>query len=894
MSLKSELVDHYNGLGDWFVPSRKITSEEIAACSWTGISCNSKSTMVIGLDLSGRGLGGEISGKQFGVFVDLVSLNLSHNLLWGHLPVSIFNLTNLRNLDISRNNFSGQFPSGVSGLKKLAVLDAFSNSFSGPLPTEVSQIESLKVLNFAGSYFSGPIPKEYGNFRSLEFIHLAGNFLSGEIPTELGKLQTMTHMEIGYNSYQGRVPWQLGHMSELKYLDIAGANLSGPIPRELRNLTKLESLFLFRNQLDGFIPSEFSKLVSLKSLDLSDNLISGQIPESFSELKNLTLLSLMYNQMTGAIPQAIADLPMLETLLIWNNFFYGSLPQSLGISSQLKLVDVSTNNFNGSIPPNLCANGMLSKIILFSNNFTGQLPLSLSNCSSLVRIRLEDNSLSGPISLNFSSLSDISYVDLSRNTFIGGVPEDILQASKLEYFNVSDNPELGGDLPPGIWSLPLLQNFSASSCNISGTIPSFKFCKSLSVIELSSNALSGIIPETISDCQGLSIINLSENNLSGSIPEKLGHSTSLQLLNVSFNDISGSVPGDNTFRLMGSSAFIGNPKLCGLPLHRCPDSKEVQNEFLWVLILSVAVVTFIALAVSGVCYIQKGRKKGQWKMVSFSGLPKFTANDVIKSFNSTEFIEALPYSLASSPVCKVTLPTGITVLVKKIECDPQRMKVLEECIIQMGNARHKNLVRLLGYCYKRDLVYLLYDYLPNGTLAEKIATKQDWTSKYKAVMGIVKGLYFLHHECYPAIPHGELRASNIVFDEKMELRLAEFGFRFLMQLNKGSFPSTFSKMHPDQFNAAMKEELYMDIYNFGNIVLEILTSGRVKHLSQSMQNKSTEALLEDICNEHEVGPQNSSRKEIRLMLEVALLCTRNRSSERPSMEDMLKLLSGSK
>ena len=86
----------------------------------------------------------------------------------------------------------------------------------------------------------------------------------------------------------------------------------------------------------------------------------------------------------------------------------------------------------------------------------------------------------------------------------------------------------------------------------------------------------------------------------------------------------------------------------------------------------------------------------------------------------------------------------------------------------------------------------------------------------------------------------------------------------------------------------------MDVHNFGNIVLEILTSGRVKHLSQSMHNKPTEALLEDICNEHEVDPRNSARKEVSLMLEVALLCTRSRSCERPSMEDVLKLLSGSK
>ncbi|KAL9233937.1 hypothetical protein vseg_008869 [Gypsophila vaccaria] len=892
LSIKSEVVDHYNGLGDWFLPSGEDPTSDIAACSWSGVSCNNNSTMVVGLDLSGKGLSGELSGKQFHVFADLVTLNLSHNQFSGMFPGLVFNLTNLRSLDISRNSFTGHFPNGVSGLKKLVVLNAFSNSFSGELPADISQIESLKVVNFAGSYFSGSIPAEYGSFKSLQFIQLAGNLLGGEIPPELGKLQTVTHMEIGYNSYQGGIPWQISNMSELQYLDIAGANLSGVLPKELSNLTKLESLFLFRNQIHGLLPKEFSKLVSLKSLDLSDNLIFGEIPESFSELKNLSLLSLMYNEMSGSVPEAIAELPMLDTLLIWSNSFSGSLPHSLGINSKLQVLDVSTNNFSGSIPPNLCANGMLSKLILFSNYFSGELPLFLSNCSSLVRIRFEDNSLTGRISLDFTSLPDISYVDLSRNNFTGGVPEGITLGSKLEYFNVSDNLELGGVLPPRIWSLPHLQNFSASSCNISGSIPPFESCKSLNFVELNLNRFSGDIPESISECQFLSSVDLSHNNLSGSIPEELGRSSSLQLLNVSFNDMSGSIPKSNSFKLMGESAFSGNPNLCGAPLTSCSNSRKTQTEFLWVLILCITVVAFIALAVSGLCYVQKVRKRGQWKMISFNGLPNLTANDVLKSFNSTEFIETMPYALPSSPVCKVTLPTGITVLVKKIELMPEKIEVMEEFIVRLGNTRHNNLTRLLGYCYNKDLLYLLYDYVPNGSFSEKITLELDWASKYKIVLGIAKGLCYLHHNCHPAIPHGDVRTCNIVLDDNMEPKLAEFGFRFLMQLNKGSITSTFSKTQGGQYNALIKEELSTDVCNFGEIILDILTNGRVKNVRKSAQSKTKDSILEDVCKEIGVGSQNPSRKEIDLLLQVALLCINN--TARPTIQDVLKLLSGSK
>ncbi|KAK9268830.1 hypothetical protein L1049_000594 [Liquidambar formosana] len=822
LSLKSELIDDSKRLTDWFVPSGGDPSGKISACSWSGVTCNKNFTMVIGLDLSMKNLGGAMSGKQFKLFTELNDLNLSHNSFSGQLPVGIFNLTNLRSLDISRNNFSGQFPSGVSGLGNLVVLDAFSNSFSGPLPVEISQLDSLKVLNLAGSYFDGPIPSEYGSFKSLEFIHLAGNFLSGSIPAELGKLKTVTHMEIGYNSYQGSIPWQLGNMSELQYLDIAGANLSGSIPNQLSNLTKLQSLFLFRNQLTGLIPWEFSKIMSLTSLDLSDNQISGPIPESFAELKNLRLLSLMYNYMNGTVPEGIAELPLLDALFLWNNFFVGSLPQNLGKNSKLKWVDVSTNGFNGSIPPSICSGGELVKVILFSNSFTGGLSSSLSNCSSLVRLRIEDNFFSGEIPLKFGLFPDITYVDLSRNKFTGGIPIDISQASKLQYFNVSSNPELGGIIPAETWSLPLLQNFSASSCSISASLPPFQFCKSISVIELNMNNLSGTVPENVSNCQflermnlanndltghipeelaslpALGVLDLSHNNFTGSIPENFGNSSSLLLLNVSFNDISGSIPSEKKFKLMGSSAFVGNPKLCGAPLHPCSGSKEIQDglglqskgitKLTWVLLLCAGLVLLITVSVLGIYYFQRG-SKGQWKMVSFIGLPRFTANDVLRSLNSTESMETVPPLSAS--VCKAVLPTGITVSVKKIEWESNSMKAMSEFITRMGNARHKNLIRLLGFCYNKYLAYLLYDYLPNGNLAEKIRVKRDWAAKYKIVIGIAKGLCYLHHDCYPAIPHGDLKSSNIVFDENMEPHLAEFGFKFLEQMSKGSFHQQF-------------------------------------------------------------------------------------------------------
>lgn len=812
LSLKSELIDDDNSLHDWMVPSIGNLTTSSYACSWSGIKCN-KDSIVTSIDLSMKKLGGVLSGNQFSFFTNVIHLNLSQNLFSGQLPTQIFNLTSLKTLDISRNNFSGQFPKGVHSLKNLVVLDALSNSFSGTLPAEFSELKYLKVLNLAGSYFRGSIPFEFGSFRSLEFLHLAGNSLTGNIPPELGNLKTVTHMEIGYNFYHGFIPPQLGNMSQLQYLDIASANLSGPIPKELSNLTNLHSIFLFRNQLTGSIPSEFNKIQPLTDLDLSDNFLSGSIPESISELKNLRLLSLMYNDMSGTVSDGIAQLPSLETLLIWNNSFSGSLPESLGKNSKLGWVDVSTNNFNGSIPPNICGGGVLFKLILFSNKFTGSL-FSISNCSSLVRLRLEDNSFSGEIPLKFKHFPEITYVDLSLNNFVGGIPSDIYKATHLEYFNVSYNMQLGGNIPSQMWSLPKLQNFSASSCGILGTIPLFEYCKSISAIDLGKNNLSGIIPRSVYKCQALVAIKLSYNNLTGRIPEELasipiletvelsnnkinglipekfGSSSSLQLLNVSFNNISGSIPKSKSFISMGRSAFVGNSELCGAPLRPCTESVGILGgkstwKLTYIMLLSVGLLIILLALAFGIHYFKKGFKS-QWKMVSFVGLNQFTANDVLTSFSTSTEHTQVP----SPVVTKAFLPTGITVLVKKIEWETRSIKLVSEFIMRLGNARHKNLIRVLGFCHNQNLVYLLYDYLQNGNLAEKIGMKWDWEAKLRTVVGIARGLCFLHHDCYPAIPHGDLKSSNIVFDENMEPYLANFGFKHVLQLSKGLSSTT--------------------------------------------------------------------------------------------------------
>lgn len=85
----------------------------------------------------------------------------------------------------------------------------------------------------------------------------------------------------------------------------------------------------------------------------------------------------------------------------------------------------------------------------------------------------------------------------------------------------------------------------------------------------------------------------------------------------------------------------------------------------------------------------------------------------------------------------------------------------------------------------------------------------------------------------------------------------------------------------------------MDIYNFGEIILEILSNGRLTNAGPSIHSKPRDVLLRGIYSDNEAG-STPLQEEIKLVVDFALLCTKNRPDDRPSMEDALKLLSGFK
>ncbi|XP_057839163.2 MDIS1-interacting receptor like kinase 1 [Cryptomeria japonica] len=954
LRLRSNLDDPLGHLHDW----RPDVLERY--CSWSGVSCNDEGR-VSELDLSRMNLTGNVP-EDIQMLRRLKSLKLASNGFTGPLPGSIANLTELIVLDISRNFFNGSFPSGLSKAKALVNISAYSNNFTGSLPEDIGMLSELVHLDFRGSFFDGTIPSSYGSLPKLKFLGLSGNNIGGYIPPELGKLSMLENLILAYNKFEGGIPAELGNLSRLEYLDLAFSNISGIIPPELGKLRKLHTLFFFKNRLSGTIPREIGNMSSLKSLDLSDNFLSGSLPYEIGKLKGLTLLSLMLNSFSGRIPESMCELPELETLEIWNNSFTGILPQELGRNSSLQWLDVSSNSFTGTLPPHLCGGGNLVRLIMFNNGFSGPIPKSLANCPSLWRVRMHNNQLSGAIPAGFGLLPNLTRLELARNRLNGSIPPDLSQASKLSFVDLSYN-EIQDGLSSDMWKqMTILQSFYASNNKLVGRIPTdFGECPSLSVLDLSKNYLSGTIPSSLKMCNRLlrldlrqnelsglippelaslpvlAMLDLSENSLSGMISPAFGNSTALEIFNVSHNDLSGPLPREGIFKSLNPDALAGNPGLCGGVLpnpcfitdNMSGQSPNVPKKGPTSLVLIVGIIFAVSLAILlvGVHLFYRKFQDGvlcrnirfkdniylsdewPWRLTAFQRL-SFTSTDILACIKESNIIGIG----GTGTVYKAEMPSGEIVAVKKLWRSHEHAKDYKDPSFHaeadvLGTLRHRNIVRLLAYCYNNVNPMLIYEYMPNGSLAEALHGKEasqnnmlaDWVTRYNIAVGIAQGLCYLHHDCFPLVVHRDVKSNNILLDSNLNARLADFGVAKLVENNEpmSTVTGSYGYIAPE-YAYTLKVDEKSDIYSFGVVLMELLTGkrpieplefGEGMNIVEWVRSKhGVKDGMEQALDPNVAGSSNSVKEEMILVLRIALLCTSSIPRDRPSMRDVVTML----
>ncbi|XP_015889493.3 probable L-type lectin-domain containing receptor kinase S.5 [Ziziphus jujuba] len=335
---------------------------------------------------------------------------------------------------------------------------------------------------------------------------------------------------------------------------------------------------------------------------------------------------------------------------------------------------------------------------------------------------------------------------------------------------------------------------------------------------------------------------------------------------------------------------------------------------LWVGLPSSALVL---LGLAGLAYyIHKKRKAASdpnilGALKSLPGTPReFGFSELKKATNNFDDKQKLGEG-GFGVVYRGILPKeNLEVAVKKFSRDDLKGKdeFLAELTI-INRLRHKHLVRLLGWCHKNGTLLLVYEYMPNGSLDNHLFcgssehTTLGWSLRYKIVSGVASALHYLHNEYDQKVVHRDLKASNIMLDSNFNARLGDFGLARALENGKtsyaemGGIQGTMGYIAPECFHTG-KATRESDVFGFGAVLLEVVCGQRPWTKRDSFQylvdwvwclhreGRIVAAVDERLGNNYVV-------EEAERLLLLGLACSHPNASERPKMQAIVQIISGS-
>ncbi|PWZ10034.1 putative serine/threonine-protein kinase [Zea mays] len=224
----------------------------------------------------------------------------------------------------------------------------------------------------------------------------------------------------------------------------------------------------------------------------------------------------------------------------------------------------------------------------------------------------------------------------------------------------------------------------------------------------------------------------------------------------------------------------------------------------------------------------------------------------------------------------------------------------------IGRVRHKNLVRLLGYCAEGAQRILVYEYVDNGNLEQWLhgdvgaVSPLTWDVRMNIVLGMAKGITYLHEGLEPKVVHRDIKSSNILLDRRWNPKVSDFGLAKLLGADSNYVTTrvmgTFGYVAPEYASTGMLNER-SDVYSFGILIMEII-SGRspvdyarpagevnlVEWLKNKVTNRDYEAIVDPKL------PEKPSSKALKKALLVALRCVDPDSQKRPKMGHVIHML----
>ncbi|KAK3428068.1 hypothetical protein EUGRSUZ_F04180 [Eucalyptus grandis] len=590
----------------------------------------------------------------------------------------------------------------------------------------------------------------------------------------------------------GIFPDEFGNLTYLRVMSALGNQISG-IPKEIGNISTLEEFILEDNLLEGTLEPNIGNLSRLSKFELSSNNFTGTIPESFGNLKNLRTLRISDLKGSSSNFPNLQGMTMMQTLILRNCLLTGSIPSYIRNWTSMRTLDLSVNRLTGQVPDTM--GHALDYMFLANNSLTGAVPGWVTsqgmNCSDLSYNNFNGSS---PISCQESQVNLVSsYASNGNNSYYGlcmmkGNYKVRLHFAEIQYSNDKTFRSLGRRIfDVSIQGNQVLKDFNIAeeaggvgkgiyrdfdNIYVNGsTLEIHLYWSGKGTTDVPDRGVYGPLISAIAVTPNFDV---GSSGLSAG--EIIGIRVALVVLLVLI------------LLVLWLTGFFGgkevkDPEICHSLIHRTNMMPNLRPQ------IKVATDNF----------------------------------DSVNKIGEGGF----------GPVYKGILLDGIIIAVK--QHSPKSKQGNREFLNEIGMIsalQHPNLIKLYGCCIEGNQLLLVYEYLENNSLARALfgldeqQIELDWATRKKIVLGIARGLAYLHEESGLKIVHRDIKATNVLLDKELNAKISDFG---LAKLNEEEdthistrVAGTIGYMAPEY---AMRGYLTdkADVYSFGVVALEIVS-----------------------------------------------------------------------
>ncbi|XP_023632663.1 wall-associated receptor kinase 1 isoform X2 [Capsella rubella] len=253
-------------------------------------------------------------------------------------------------------------------------------------------------------------------------------------------------------------------------------------------------------------------------------------------------------------------------------------------------------------------------------------------------------------------------------------------------------------------------------------------------------------------------------------------------------------------------------------------------------------------------------------------------------------------------VYKGTLPDNSIVAIKKARLgDNSQVEQFIREVLMLSQINHRNVVKILGCCLETEVPLLVYEFITNGTLFDHLHgsmfdSSLTWEHRLRIAIEVAGTLAYLHSSASIPIIHRDVKTANILLNENLTAKVADFGASRLIPMDKEQLTTmvqgTLGYLDPEYYTTGLLNEK-SDVYSFGVVLMELLSGQKAlcferletsKHIVSYFVAAMKEDRLHEIIDSQVMNEYN--QREIHEAARIALECTRLVGEERPRMKEV--------